>query len=251
MAKKKKPTLLKKFLIVAISLVIVQVGLIVFFRSQKNAISFVESADDALSQTSGITDRRATQAKILMAVLAYKKDTGGLPAALNDLRPKYLESIPNDPDTQQPFSYQIEGDRFFVGRAAAAKPSEAAPADAQTISPEQANFVYDATGKRDPSRPFDIAPKVDDSTKTALERYDLGQYKLTAVLSSENPSATVELADGKGFIVRKGTKIGLNGGEIIDIKPDKLIILETKIDFTGQKTQQTIELQLRTPNQKK
>lgn len=250
MAKKKKPTFLKKFLIVAIVLVIVQVGLIAFFRTQQNATTFVESAEEAINQVGGITDRRVAQAKVQMAILAYKKENGGLPTVLNDLKPKYLESIPNDPETQKPFTYQVDGDRFYVGKTVPTKTEQGTPDGLETTSPEQANFVYDSTGERDPLRPFDIAPKADDATKTPLERFDLGQFKLTAVLSSENPSATVELADGKGFIVRKGTKIGLNGGEIIDIKPDRLIILETKIDFTGQKTQQTQELMLRTANQK-
>lgn len=251
MAKKKKPTFFKKFLIVAISLVVVQIGFIAYFRSQQDAATFVESAEEALSNAAGISDRRALQAKIQMAVLAFKKDNGALPAALNELRPKYLESIPNDPDTQKPFSYEVDKDKFFVGKAAQSKPTIAAPGESQTISQEQANFVYDSTGKRDPFRPFDIAPKLDDSSKTPLERYDLGQFKLTAVLSTDNPSANVELADGKGFIIRKGTKIGLNGGEVIEIQPGKVIILETKVDFTGQKTQQTQEMLLRTPDSKR
>lgn len=248
---KKKQAFLKKFLIVAISLLVVQVGMIIFFLAQKESGSFIETAEEALSEKAGISDRRAAQAKIQMAILAYKKDEGGLPAALNDLRPKYLESLPNDPDTQKPFSYRVDGDKFFVGEQPKETPAPSTAEGSQTLSPEQQNFVYDSTGKRDPFRPFDIAPKADDVNKTVLERYDLGQFKLTAVLSGQTPSASVELADGKGFIVRKGSKIGLNNGEIIDIQPTKIIILETKIDFTGQKTQNTVELQLRTPDQDK
>lgn len=248
MAKKKKDNFLKKFLIVAIALVVVQLGLIFFFRVQQEGGSFIETAETAIGEAAGVTDRRVAQAKIQMAILAFKRDNNGsLPTSLNELRPKYLETIPNDAETQKPFTYRVDGQKFFVGETN--KPAENKPTGVEMISPEQANFVYDSTGKRDPFRPFDIAPKADDSNKTVLERYDLGQFKLTAVLSGDTPSASVELADGKGFIVRKGTKIGLNSGEIIDIQPNKVIILETKIDFTGQKTQNTIELQLRTPDQ--
>jgi type IV pilus assembly protein PilP len=248
MAKKVKTTFLKKFLIVAIALVLIQVALIVFFRSQQEPTTFNESAQEALDQTAGISDRRADQAKIQMAVIAYKRDQGALPATLNDLKPKYLEVLPNDPDTQKPFSYRIDGDKFFVGES---EQTKATPTAANGLTPgaEQTAFVYDSTGKRDPFRPFDIAPKQDDANKTVLERYDLGQLKLTAVLSGESPSATVELMDGKGFILKKGTKIGLNNGEVIDIQPTKIIVLETKIDFTGQKTQNSVELQLRTADQ--
>ena len=251
MARKKKNTFVKKFLIVAISLVLVQIAMIVFFRSQQQAATFNESAQEVLDQTAGITDRRAAQAKIQMAVIAFKRENGSLPSSLNELKPKYLELIPQDPETKQAFAYRVEGDKFFVGEGSGEKsgPKATAAPNALTPAAEQTLFVYDSTGKRDPFRPFDIAPKQDDSNKTALERYDLGQYKLTAVLSGSSPSATVELADGKGFIVKKGTKIGLNSGEIIDIQPTKIIILETKIDFTGQKTQSTFELQLRTADQ--
>ncbi len=247
MAKKKKPAFLKKFLIIAIALVAVEIVLIIFFRSQKTSASFVETAETALNQTAGITDRRAAQAKIQMAILAFKRDNGNLPSSISELRPKYLDFLPNDPETQKPFTYRVDGTKFFVGEVTI--PVATVPANTQTISPEEANFVYDSTGKRDPFRPFDVAPKQDDSNKTVLERYDLGQFKLTAVLSGATPSASVELADGKGFIIKKGTKIGMNNGEVIDIQPNKIIILETKIDFTGQKTQNTFEMQLRTPDQ--
>lgn len=244
MAKKNKNKLLKRFLTVAVALVLVQISLIVFFRSQKDSGSFVETAEDAIEQSAGLSDRRATQAKIQLAVMAFKKDTGALPKDLGELRPKYLDPVPVDPETKEPFSYRVEGTRYFVGENIKPTP---VPAASTLLTPnaEQTAFIYDPSGKRDPFRPFDISPKEDNSNKTPLEQFDTGQFKLTAVLSGETPSATVELADGKGFIVRKGMKIGLNNGEIIDIKPNKIVILESKVDFTGQRTQNTVEMLLR------
>jgi type IV pilus assembly protein PilP len=242
--KKKKSNFLKRFLTVAIALVLVQISSIVFFRAQKDSGSFIETADDAIKHTAGLTDRRATQAKIQLAIVAFKKDTGELPKDLNELRPKYLDPVPVDPETKEPFSFRVDGTRFFVGENIKAE-ATTAPAISTTPGAEQTAFIYDAAGKRDPFRPFDISPREENNNRTPLEQFELGQFKVTAVLSGESPSASVELSDGKGFIVRKGMKIGLNGGEIIDIQPNKIVILESKVDFTGQKTQNTVELLLR------
>jgi Tfp pilus assembly protein PilP len=250
MARNKKNQFLKRFLTVALALVLVQVGLLIFFRSEKESADFNQTAQEAVDKSSGLNERRQTQARIQMAIVAYKKETGAFPSALSDLKPKFLSVIPNDPDTKTAFTYRVDGTRFFVGEKTGANPN-ALTNNAQggagqgPASAETTPFIYDPSGKRDPFRPFDIAPKEDTRDRTPLEQFDIGQFKLTAVLSGETPSATVELSDGKGFIVRKGMRIGLNSGEIIDIQPNKLVILETKVDFTGQKTQNTIEMLLR------
>jgi Tfp pilus assembly protein PilP len=44
-------------------------------------------------------------------------------------------------------------------------------------------------------------------------------------------------------------KIGLNSGDVVDIQTDKIIVIETSFDFTGQKKTRTIELKLRTKDQ--
>ena len=132
-------------------------------------------------------------------------------------------------------------------------PSAPEPAPTVPAPPteEPAPFVYDPTGKRDPFRPFDFSPPAaTDESKTPLERYALGQLKLTAVLDGiAEPAAIVENAAGKGFTVKKGTKIGPNNGEVVEIRKDRLIIVETTTDFTGQTRSATVELVLRTKDQ--
>lgn len=122
--------------------------------------------------------------------------------------------------------------------------------DSLSDTSPQTTFVYDPSGKRDPFEPFDFAPKGEDSSKTPLERYAIGQLKLTAVLEGfDQPKAIVENSEGRGFTVSKGTKIGPNNGEIVEIQKDKILILETEIDFTGQKKTKTVELRLRTKDE--
>ncbi|NDC37109.1 MAG: hypothetical protein EBZ48_03545 [Proteobacteria bacterium] len=95
--------------------------------------------------------------------------------------------------------------------------------------------------------PFDFSqsgPAVDPLNP--LTGYDYGQLRLTSVLAGfEDPVAVVENSVGRGFTIRKGTKIGKAGGEVIDIQSDKIIILEEVTDFTGKKKTDRIELKLR------
>jgi type IV pilus assembly protein PilP len=116
---------------------------------------------------------------------------------------------------------------------------------------DSAALAYNATGKRDPFRPFDFAPKpIEDDARAPLERYELGQLKLTAVLDGfDEPTAIVENAAGRGFTVKRGAKIGPNGGVIIEILKDRLVIEETVTDFTGASKTTRTELTIRTQDQ--
>lgn len=118
-------------------------------------------------------------------------------------------------------------------------------------SSDSGTLAYDSSGKRDPFRPFDFAPKQpSDESLTPLERYELGQLKLTAVLDGfDEPTAIVENAAGKGFTVKRGTKIGPNGGTIVEILKDRLLIDQSVTDFTGETKTTRIELAIRTQDQ--
>lgn len=114
---------------------------------------------------------------------------------------------------------------------------------------KETGFTYDPVGKRDPFLPFNFAPEQpkEFSATTPLEKYDIGQLKLTAILAGfGEPRAIVENAVGRGFTVTIGTKIGRKGGIVTEIRPEKVIIREEAIDFTGIKTSRNIEMTLRT-----
>jgi Tfp pilus assembly protein PilP len=59
----------------------------------------------------------------------------------------------------------------------------------------------------------------------------------------------VESVTGKGFTIRLGTKIGQKNGEVVQILKDKVVIVETETDFTGETKTNTVELLLRIPGQ--
>lgn len=243
MAVRKRSNYIKKVLIVGITLTILQIALLVYFKSQKNTAPYMDTVEERLQENDSLGARRKAQARIQLAIVDFRSKNQKLPESLDQLKPDYFEVVPIDPQTGKPFTYRVAGNNFYVGEAEAT-PAPTAQVGAQS-TPNEA-FVYDPTGKRDPFRPFEVKPQASDENKTPLERFDIGQFKLTAVLNlGDQPTANVELSDGKGFLIHKGTKIGVNNGEVVDITNDKVIILENFVDFTGQKTSKTVEMTLR------
>lgn len=267
MAKAQKFTAVQKFLIVAVVLIAIQAMYLFIFAPKKKPLPFMEQVNRSIDQIPGMDPRARVIAKVEMAIRNFQETSQGkLPESLEQLVPKYFDKVPTDPSTNQPLKYAMAEGNYTIGdpqvQVADASTTASQPTGNSPLTKEQADqlllasvmstteepaFVYDPAGKRDPFQPFDLSPKKsDDESKTPLERYDIGQLRLTAVLGGmDEPTAIVELAGGRGYTVRKGTKIGVNGGEVVEIRPDKLLILETSVDFTGEKKTQTIELPIR------
>lgn len=92
-----------------------------------------------------------------------------------------------------------------------------------------------ATG--DPNRP-----------KTPLEKLDLGQLKLVAIITALGGNrALVEESSGKGYIIKEGTYIGLNSGKVVGIKADKVLVEEEFEDIYGKPVTQKKEITLPKP----
>ena len=119
---------------------------------------------------------------------------------------------------------------------------------------------YNPIGKVDPfaplykdeakEKPKDIVvkPKEPERPRTPLEKLDLAQLKLTAIVTTKDQKrALVEEASGKGYVVEIGTKIGLERGTVVAIDPDRIIIEnEAENDF-GKMTISKRELKLQKP----
>ena len=267
MAKPKKKNLIKNLAIVAGVLALLQVGLWFYFQ-QSAPVEMRDAIKKAADSKSSLDSRRREQLKVQLAVAAYvAKHEGKPPPDLKVLVPDYFDSVPKDPATNEPFAYRVEGTKYFVGsdtssptakislangEAPASEAEQKALIDSLSQPEESVNYVYDATGKRDPFMPFNLLPKIDpNSTLTPLERYAIGQLKYTAYLTGlDQPKAMIEDESGQGYPVSKGTKVGNEGGEIIDIQPDKILIIQTSTDFTGEAKTQTIEMKMNQPDQK-
>ncbi len=115
------------------------------------------------------------------------------------------------------------------------------------------NYSYDPAGKPDPFRPFlrrelrpvarvKQAPRKKASKKrptickTPLECMDVGQLTLVAIIDKGNGEriAMAQDAAGAGYFIEKGTRIGFQGGEVVAILPDRVIIEEKGEDIMGR-----------------
>jgi len=119
---------------------------------------------------------------------------------------------------------------------------------------------YNPIGKIDPFAPLYkeetekkpenvvVKPKEPERPRTPLEKLDLAQLKLTAIVSTKDEKrALVEEASGKGYVVEVGTKIGLERGSVVEIDQDRIIIEHTTEDDFGKTTSRKRELKLQKP----
>lgn len=117
---------------------------------------------------------------------------------------------------------------------------------------------YDPKGRFDPFEPLfkekeepvikDDGKKRREIPSTPLTRVALSQLKVTAIIrASTGNRALVADATGKGYVVRKGTYIGLNAGQVIAIEKDRIVIEEEIENLLGELTIKNAELKLQKP----
>jgi len=123
-----------------------------------------------------------------------------------------------------------------------------------------ARLPYNAVGKVDPFTPLYkeevekkavdviVKPKGPERPRTPLEKLDLGQLKLTAIVTTQGfKRALVEEASGKGYVVMVGTKIGLERGTVMEINKDRIVIEHQGEDDFGKVSSKKRELKLQKP----
>lgn len=104
---------------------------------------------------------------------------------------------------------------------------------------EEPEYQYNPVGKPDPFKPFIQLTPVREAVRTTpltpLQKYDISQLKLVAIISSpEGNVALVEDSAGRGYFIKKGTEIGKNDGKVTRILKDRIIIEELYQDVLGQ-----------------
>jgi len=149
----------------------------------------------------------------------------------------------------------------------AAKPAEVKPAvqqeakqEARQEAPplEMPDYRYDPKGKIDPFKPFvrlelptpsKKGPEIKKLTGhlTPLQRVALDKVRVTGIAgSSSKRVAMVEDGGGggKGYLVYLGTLIGENGGKVIQILPDRVIVEEKLGESKGKEKSHRVALKL-------
>ncbi len=109
------------------------------------------------------------------------------------------------------------------------------------------DYFYDPRGKRDPFRSFRFA---EDGPKEKefgpLGDFELGQLELSAVIwDASNPRALILDPGGRSYIVREGSQIGKNNGQIIHIGDNLVLVKETYENLAGEQTTKDVELRIR------
>jgi type IV pilus assembly protein PilP len=141
---------------------------------------------------------------------------------------------------------------------------EPPPQKKLTVSRQSIGFVYVPVNKRDPFRPPHLAQTnlMDDTTKvkkkisqtptvkrepkTELEKFELDQLNIVATVTAvANPLAMVEDPQGNGYIVRRGTLIGRNGGKVQRIYADGIIIEEESRDEAGRRIVNRVKIRIK------
>jgi type IV pilus assembly protein PilP len=132
--------------------------------------------------------------------------------------------------------------------------AEAAPQKMSTRLP------YNPVGRVDPFTPLYkeetekkavnvvVKPKSPERPRTPLEKLDLAQLKLTAIVTTQGSKrALVEEASGKGYVVMVGTRIGLERGAVVEIEQDRIVIEHQGEDDFGKVASKKRELKLQKP----
>jgi len=131
---------------------------------------------------------------------------------------------------------------------------------AGSVSRYQAR-LYKPEGKIDPfenpfkvSAPQETVQQAEDKNKpervrqTPLERIDLSQLTLVGVIKfTSGYQAIVEEQSGKGYVIKKGTYIGTNYGQVADIQDDRIVVQEKVKDLLGKYQDRKSHLKLQKP----
>ena len=111
-------------------------------------------------------------------------------------------------------------------------------------------YVYDIFRSTDPFQPYISTKKtkvVTGPIVNPLQKYELSSLSLKGIVwGISSPTALIEAPDGKGYNVKVGTPIGKNGGKVLSILTDKVIVLEKFVDFKGEIKTRKVELDLPT-----
>ena len=133
-----------------------------------------------------------------------------------------------------------------------AKAPAAAPAAEVQAKKAESVALYDPLGKRDPFVSFIKVEErrkagIDTASLPPLQRYDLGELKFVGVIwTKKGALGLVEDAEGKGYSVTVGTRIGRSGGVVSRITGKEILVREEFVGNRGEKIVRESGIQLTT-----
>ena len=184
------------------------------------------------------------------------KKIEGTPVAESASKPPPLKKSAVSPrsdisDVQQPTTVNTAspGDNLIAATSNVTRPAKPSAG----LIPDK----YVASGKIDPFEPLFKDKPVSVKEKkpkkrtpmTPLERIDLSQLKLVGIImASSGNRALVEESSGKGYVIRKGTYIGINSGKVVKIVKEKVLVEEEFEDVFGKTKLRQREITLPKPS---
>jgi|GEM_PF-583523 len=214
-----------------------------------------KSAPRQIASASDSTNRSAFKSKSDIAVAA--KSPSQKPTVAQNKPEVQPEKVPAVKPRTTSGARKVAANRQKpVTRTRKAKPppepiKEDPKAKGETPAP------YNPIGKLNPFEPlFKDQPAVPASKqvrkkrvpRTPLERIALSQLKLTGIIqASSGNRALVQEASGKGYIIKRGTYIGLNAGKVTEIRGDVVIIEEEIENVLGKVSTRRKQLKLPKP----
>ena len=118
-------------------------------------------------------------------------------------------------------------------------PPPAQPAAGGVLVPSS-GFRYDPTGRRDPFKSLlQLEKKQRDVTMLPpIQQFDLDTVKVVGIIidPERTPQAMIKAANGQTFVVRPGTIVGKNEGEVVEITMKGIRVVEKYVDFMNRET---------------
>lgn len=125
------------------------------------------------------------------------------------------------------------------GRAAADGAPASAMGDGGASPAMDAPYTYNPSGRRDPFATIVLdGPKLgaENLNLPPLQRTSLTELSLIGIVwGGFGYTAMVQTADGKGYTVRQGTKVGPNNGVVSVITENSVVVQERFVDVYGKK----------------
>jgi type IV pilus assembly protein PilP len=116
-----------------------------------------------------------------------------------------------------------------------------------------AAYKYNPIGKPNPFKPFieqELSPKKKTESRTLpispLQRGGIDQFRLVGISGDDHHRiAIVQDVKGKAYPIFLGTYIGQNGGRVVEILPDRIIIEEKNKAADKQAKAKRLTMKLR------
>ncbi len=142
-----------------------------------------------------------------------------------------------------------------AGKEAPKSPAQGAPPEPVTLARRPPSILVDPfeplfKEEKPAAEPSDkkVQKRKKRVPQTPLEKIDLGQLKLTAIIRTPaGNKALVEESSGKGYIIGKGTWIGVHSGQVQQITDNAVIVEEEVENAIGEISLTSRELKLQKP----